>query len=154
MIVRKSAFDMAETKAQSAFIDAVNKLNGDKKYAPFVNQHANMRKHAMHSMGFKGQVGMWRFLAWHRIYLIRFEKALRAYDSSVYIPYWKWTDGGVPKWMETFMPTIPGVIKNPGASKPTVTTETTVRTNIHLLSKRMLMILLIITKHLNHSRGH
>ncbi|HED34002.1 MAG TPA: tyrosinase family protein [Gammaproteobacteria bacterium] len=131
MIIRKSAFDKTETKSQQAFIKAVKQLNADEKYATHVNHHAYMKRYKMHGMGFNGQVGMWRFLAWHRIYLKRFEAALREYDKSVYIPYWKWTDGGVPDWMKAFMPTIKDVIAQPEKKPAKKTTVTTKRNNIN-----------------------
>ncbi len=32
------------------------------------------------------------FCPWHRFYLLKFEQALQAVDSSVMLPYWDWTD--------------------------------------------------------------
>ena len=35
------------------------------------------------------------FLAWHRFYMVNFERGLHAagLDESIGIPYWEWTDG-------------------------------------------------------------
>ncbi len=33
------------------------------------------------------------FLAWHREYILRFEKELQAVDPDVFLPYWKWESG-------------------------------------------------------------
>jgi len=111
MIVRKSAFDKTESKAQAVFMSAISKLNKKGEYVKFINWHANMGGYRMHAMGFDAKVGMLRFLAWHRIYLLEFEKALRRVEPTAYIPYWKWVDGGVPKWIETFKPTVGGVTR-------------------------------------------
>jgi len=122
MIVRKSAFNKSETKAQTTYISAVQQLNKNGEYTKFVNWHANMGGFRMHGMGYPEDVGVIRFLAWHRIFLIRFEKALQKYEPSVYIPYWKWVDGGIPKWIEKFEPTVKGVTRLKGSHmslKPT-----------------------------------
>ena len=31
------------------------------------------------------------FLAWHRIYIARFEQELRKIDNAVFLPFWNWT---------------------------------------------------------------
>jgi len=109
MIVRKNAFDKSEAKAHATYIRAIQKLNKAGEFTKFINWHANMGGFRMHGLGFDSDVGMLRFLAWHRIFLIEFEKALRVHESTAYIPYWKWVDGGIPKWIESFLPTVDGV---------------------------------------------
>lgn len=122
-IIRKSAFDKTEAKAHQTYVDAFNKLNDAGEYVQFVNWHAQMLKFKMHTMGFDKDAGMIRFLSWHRIFLVRFELALRTKESTTYIPYWKWTDGGVPDWMKTFLPTIKGVVSFDDKTPKNVTVE-------------------------------
>ena len=35
------------------------------------------------------------FLAWHRLFMVNFERGLHAagLDESIGLPYWEWTDG-------------------------------------------------------------
>lgn len=58
--------------------------------------------HRMHA--FQGVAGMARFLAWHRAYLLEFEKLIQnaSGNSKVTIPYWDWT----------LEPHIPGEMTN------------------------------------------
>ncbi|MEV7414451.1 tyrosinase family protein [Streptomyces sp. NPDC089919] len=46
------------------------------------------------------------FFPWHRRYLLEFENALRALDSSLSVPYWDWTTDNTPAaalWGEDFL---------------------------------------------------
>src|SRR5881392_1199436 len=36
------------------------------------------------------------FLPWHRAYLISFEHAMRDRNAAATLPWWDWTQGGVP----------------------------------------------------------
>ena len=114
MIERKNAFTISK-KEQDAYKNGVTALIKDGTYGTMVAIHANM-KHDMHTMSRPGRVGTWRFLCWHRAYLLHFEKALRTKESDAFIPYWKWVDGGVPDWIKGFKPDVKvpkqGVIKN------------------------------------------
>ncbi len=114
MIKRKNAFKITPTE-QAAYMLGVSKMIADGSYGRFVAIHADMR-HKMHTMGLPGQVGTWRFLPWHRAYLVHFEKELRKREPSAFIPYWKWVDGTIPDWIKAFKPSVnvpgQGVIKN------------------------------------------
>jgi tyrosinase len=92
----------------AAFKKAVLKLVEDGTYRTLVLIHADM-SHNMH--GSMGAVGLLRFLAWHRRYLLAFEEALRGADRAlrpgienpVSIPYWRWVDP-FPEWLQDFLP--------------------------------------------------
>lgn len=67
-----------------------------------------------------GTNGTQRFLAWHRLYLLKTEQMAQQIDPAFFIPYWDWrVDRDVPDWMKNFKPTIkvPGtdivVVRNP-----------------------------------------
>ena len=106
MIIRKSAFNI-DSEESDAFKTGCDALIKSGEYVKFVSWHEDMGSYAMHSMGLEGNVGMWRFLAWHRIYLLRFEEALRKHQPKAYIPYWKWTENKIPGWITTYTPKVP-----------------------------------------------
>ena len=77
---------------------AIGTLIRDGKYQELVDIHAVTvtepdgfvrALHRMHG-GMYGPVGFRRFLAWHRAYLIAFERELRIIDPTLSIPYWDW----------------------------------------------------------------
>jgi tyrosinase len=78
--------------------------------------------HNMH--GSMGTTGLYRFLAWHRRYLIEFEKALGVADSALRpgaapltAPYWRWQDP-FPAWLANFLPAkVPGTATTPPPRK-------------------------------------
>ncbi len=112
MIERKNAFTISK-KEQDAYINGVTALITDGSYGKLVEIHTRMRKHNMHSM--TGITGTKRFLPWHRAYLLHFEKALRTKEKDAFIPYLKWSDGGVPPWLSSFKPEVKvngSIIKN------------------------------------------
>jgi tyrosinase len=96
------------TTEKEAFKAAVRKMVTDGTYKTIINIHADM-SHNMH--GSMGPVGMLRFLAWHRRYILEFERTLVAADkvlrpgaaSPVCLPYWHWVDP-FPEWLDGFMP--------------------------------------------------
>src|SRR3954463_7431338 len=40
-----------------------------------------------------GRHGELGFLPWNRIYLVRFEEALRGFEPGIVLPWWDWTKG-------------------------------------------------------------
>jgi len=93
---------------QAAFRDAVRTLVNDGTYKELVEIHSDM-SHNMH--GSMGPAGMLRFLAWHRRYILEFERALVAADRrlrpgatpTIQLPYWNWIDP-FPEWLIGFLP--------------------------------------------------
>lgn len=93
---------------KDAFKAAVKKLVADGTYETLINIHADM-SHNMH--GSMGPTGLLRFLAWHRRYILEFERSLVAADKAlrpaavtpVYLPYWSWVDP-FPTWLNSFLP--------------------------------------------------
>lgn len=109
MVSRYSRKDQKDFGEEAAtFRNAVLKLVEDGNYRPLVEIHADM-SHNMH--GSMGTVGLLRFLAWHRRYLLAFEEALKDADRAlrpgvenpVSIPYWRWVDP-FPEWLRDFLP--------------------------------------------------
>jgi tyrosinase len=93
---------------RTAFREAVQRLVNDGAYLPLVRHHMDMT-HNMH--GSMGYVGLLRFLAWHRRYLLAFERELQRVDrilrpgvtEPLGIPYWRWPDP-FPSWLNRFLP--------------------------------------------------
>jgi len=93
---------------QNAFKNAIVRLVADGTYEQLVRHHMDM-SHMMH--GSMGEVGLYRFLAWHRRYLVAFERELQRVDGvlrpsapqPLSVPYWRWQDP-FPKWMAGFLP--------------------------------------------------
>jgi tyrosinase len=100
--LRKSA-DALTPREQQVFKDVVTKAIADGIYSRLVRIHADMT-HDMHTM--PGMpAGTLRFLPWHRLYLVKFEQAMRAFDSGFVVPYWRWMDANsIPAWMTSFKP--------------------------------------------------
>jgi tyrosinase len=107
---RKDQKDLSDAE-KTAFKNAVQRLVTEGTYEALTRHHMDM-SHMMHgSMGF---VGLLRFLAWHRRYLLEFERELQRVDGALRpgaaplgVPYWNWPDP-FPAWMEDFLPaTIP-----------------------------------------------
>jgi len=127
---------------QLRFANAINTLN-DGRYANLVVIHGGNAAHLQHDMhGMSGPYGVQRFLAWHRIYLLMFDKALKEVDPTVSLPYWDWVeDRATPSWMVDLKPTVvvPGpdsvgtvqVVRNEGdpATLPTPKTLQDVLSN-------------------------
>lgn len=91
---------------KTRFKDVITKLIGNGTYGQLVSHHADM-SHRMHSMGGMDPVGRQRFLPWHRVYLVKLEKAMQQIDPLCFIPYWEWTtQKKVPPWLANFMPTV------------------------------------------------
>jgi tyrosinase len=91
-------------------------------YSKLVHDHMDM-SHDMH--GSMGTTGLYRFLGWHRRYLLAFETELQNADMTLRpkaatklgVPYWSWDDG-VPAWLQGFLPAKdPTSNKQPPARK-------------------------------------
>jgi len=96
------------TAKRQAFQNAIVQLVEEGKYLELVQDHMDM-SHNMH--GSMGEVGFYRFLGWHRRYLVEMERELQRVDAllrpgatdRIGIPYWRWQDP-FPAWMSTFLP--------------------------------------------------
>ena len=83
----------------AALIDAINGLHGTGAPSPAYREFVAVHVDAMtgvgmawgvHTMTGMGMIGR-NFLAWHRQYLLRFERQLRRVSGvAVAIPYWDW----------------------------------------------------------------
>jgi tyrosinase len=83
---------------QNRFLNAFSQANALGALGPMVDIHANST-HQMH--------GNPRFLPWHRIYLVKFERLLMSIDPTVCIPYWRSSDEqAFPSWLLGFTPTV------------------------------------------------
>jgi tyrosinase len=80
----------------NAFVNAVNQMHGvgasSPAYRDFVAVHVKAMSGPgmpwrVHSM--MGMAGL-NFLAWHRQFLLQFERRLRKVDPNVTLPYWDW----------------------------------------------------------------
>ena len=113
-LLRKSA-DALSAEEQQVFKSAVTKAIADGAYSRLVQIHANMA-HDMHTM--TGMpAGTLRFLPWHRIYLVNFEQAMRAFEPGFCLPHWRWMDqSSLPSWMVAFKPA--GVVDGNGKPIP------------------------------------
>ena len=93
---------------QTAFRNAVVKLVEDGGYLTLIQDHMDM-SHMMH--GSMGERGLYRFLPWHRRYLVAFERELQRVDAllrpaaatKLSVPYWRWQDP-FPAWLGGFLP--------------------------------------------------
>lgn len=106
-VIREDQATLSPTK-QAAFRNAVLQLVNEGKYLELIQHHMNMA-HNMH--GSMGEVGLYRFLGWHRRYLLEFERELQRADAvlrpgttdKLGIPYWRWQDP-FPTWLVDFLP--------------------------------------------------
>jgi len=107
-VTRKNATAGFTASEQTAFLQAIEKLVAEGAYAALLQHHTDM-SHLMH--GRMGTVGRYRFLGWHRRYLVAFERELQRVDAilrpgnnvKLGVPYWRWQDG-FPEWMNGFLP--------------------------------------------------
>lgn len=115
-VVRKSA-DALTAGERDVFKRAITKAIADGTYSRLVQIHANMT-HNMHTMtGMGGKSGSLRFLSWHRVYLIKFELAMRAFEPAFFVPHWRWAGATkLPAWLASFKPK--GVVDNHGKAIP------------------------------------
>jgi tyrosinase len=93
---------------QTAFKNAITQLVSDGTYLKLVQDHMDM-SHDMH--GSMGTTGLYRFLAWHRRFLVETERELQRVDAvlrptatdKLGIPYWRWQNP-FPAWLQGFLP--------------------------------------------------
>jgi tyrosinase len=116
---RKDAGTAFTPVEQTAFRNAVVRLVEEGKYQELIGNHMDM-SHNMH--GTMGEVGLYRFLSWHRRYLVEFERELQRVDAilrstateKLGVPYWRWQDP-FPAWLAGF---LPAPDPNTGSSPP------------------------------------
>ena len=99
--------DMTDAQRQ-AYKDAIVAMNRVHAPAVFSNYGALVAIHGqmIHDMhGFMGRWGVQRFLAWHRVYLAKFQKAAGLQHTP--LPYWDWTTArDIPTWLNGFLPVV------------------------------------------------
>ncbi len=96
---RKDQAKLTATE-RSRFLCAFDVLNANGTLGQFVEVHGQAIHHMHHTL---------RFLPWHRIFLVRLERALRAIHPDVSIPYWDWTqraEQNFPAWLSGVLPTV------------------------------------------------
>jgi tyrosinase len=96
---RKDQASLTEVE-QQRFLCAFNVLVNNGTLGPLVDIHGD-GAHQPHTTQ--------RFLPWHRIYLLKFEQALRAIHPDVTLPYWDWTKASeqdIPPWLAGVTPTV------------------------------------------------
>ncbi len=106
-VTRENQAKLSRAK-RSAFRNAVLQLVAEGKYLELTQHHMDM-SHNMH--GIMGEVGLYRFLGWHRRYLLEFERELQRVDAilrpgeaeKLGIPYWRWQER-FPAWLKDFLP--------------------------------------------------
>ena len=96
---RKDQAKLTATE-RARFLCAFDVLNANGTLGQFVEVHGQSIHHMHHTL---------RFLPWHRVFLVRLERALRAIHPDVSIPYWDWTKPGeqsFPSWLAGVLPTV------------------------------------------------
>ncbi|MEE1751118.1 tyrosinase family protein [Streptomyces sp. SP18CS02] len=101
---RKDQRDLTRAERRK-FVDAVLELKRSGRYDDFVRTH--VRHYSSDGDdGLRAAHMAPSFLPWHRQYLLDFERALRALDPTVTVPYWDWTrdrTAAASLWGEDFM---------------------------------------------------
>ncbi len=110
---RKNLNAMSDAEIK-AFVNAYSKLAASGGLSWFVQVHSAMARHRMHgtmihldgSLGIHKGAPRFRFLPWHRAFLIALEQKLQAIDPSVTVPYWDWQTvigekrmQPIPRWL-------------------------------------------------------
>jgi tyrosinase len=101
MAIRKNQASLTAAE-RAAFVAAVKALKANGTYDAFVAQHRAAFLAGVNDPAHGGP----GFLPWHREYLRRFERALRAVNPGVSLPYWDWTVTSSPTaqlWATDFM---------------------------------------------------
>ncbi len=105
--IRKSEAQMTKLQKER-FLKSMKALIKDGWYNEHVNIHGNMM-HRMHTCnmmtGRCDIIAGFRFLPWHRVYLLKLEEKLQEVDKYNFIPYWRWTRRRrFPNWLKKFEP--------------------------------------------------
>ncbi|MEN8654573.1 tyrosinase family protein [Streptomyces sp. 21So2-11] len=104
MHTRKNQRNLTSAE-KKRLVNALLKLKRSGRYDDFVSMHG----HYYVSDGEDGpRVGHMTpsFFPWHRKFLLEFERALRAVDPAVSVPYWDWTTDNTPAaslWAKDFL---------------------------------------------------
>jgi tyrosinase len=92
---RKNQKDLSSGE-WDAFVSAVNQMHGVGASAPAYRDFVAVHVKAMSGAGMAwrvhtmmGMVGR-NFLAWHRQFLLQFERRLRKVEPTITLPYWDW----------------------------------------------------------------
>nr|WP_042184542.1 tyrosinase family protein [Kibdelosporangium sp. MJ126-NF4]CEL16368.1 putative tyrosinase [Kibdelosporangium sp. MJ126-NF4]CTQ94292.1 putative tyrosinase [Kibdelosporangium sp. MJ126-NF4] len=103
MGVRKNQQNLTAGE-KTRLVDAMLAMKRSGAYDSFVRQHIE-RLNGDSDNGTRIGHRSPSFLPWHRKYLIEFERALQAVDSTVSLPYWDWTTAGARStlWATDFM---------------------------------------------------
>ncbi|MFF8831739.1 tyrosinase family protein [Streptomyces sp. NPDC015131] len=102
--VRKNQRDLTAAERRK-FVHAVLELKRSGRYDDFVRTHVKYYT-ADGEDGLRVAHMAPSFLPWHRQYLLEFERALRAVDPTVTVPYWDWTRDNTPAaslWGDDFL---------------------------------------------------
>ncbi|HVR57251.1 MAG TPA: tyrosinase family protein [Pseudolabrys sp.] len=97
MDIRKNYRNLTAAERE-LFVQALYHL----KQTGFVDQFAEIHRRRF----FENIHGTSHFLPWHREMLLRFERELQAFDTSITIPYWDWTvdrSPSDPLWANSFL---------------------------------------------------
>lgn len=120
---RKSAH-ANDTKNNNLFKEAIERLIERGIFGEFVGIHSDIKLRIHSGNTYENE----RFLPWHRIYLIQFEKLLNETfenTENIYIPYWDWeVNRDVPDWLNDFTPTVTVNVRSyqsPGQTIPLIT---------------------------------
>ena len=85
---------------QQRFLCAFDVINANGTLGALVDIHGQPSHQMHHTL---------RFLPWHRVFLLKFEQALRAIHPDVTLPYWDWTQSSeqsIPSWLASVTPTV------------------------------------------------
>jgi len=117
--IRKNANGLTDNE-RSRFLSAVRTLNAETgEYANYVAINAQVGARAN---SFDAGPPAPAFFPWHRLYLLRFERALQGLDPSVALPYWRYDEAAPHVFSADFMgrtgdgPTVETTADNPLAS--------------------------------------
>ncbi|MBT2487419.1 tyrosinase family protein [Streptomyces sp. ISL-96] len=104
MYTRKNQRDLTRTE-KKRLVSALLELKRSGRYDEFVTLHGRYYV-TDDEPGPRASHMTPSFFPWHRRYLLEFERALRAVDPGVSVPYWDWTKDNTPAaslWAEDFL---------------------------------------------------